>query len=214
MKQLSLKLPTWGGKRRGAGRKRKHPRPQVPHRQRERFRWKPLHVTIRVRREVWNLRTHRCFRALKRSFAKGCARFGFRLVHFSVQGNHIHLVVEAPDHVQLGRAMKGLEVRMARALNKLMRRKGQVFADRYHAHLLRWPREVRFAIDYVLRNRAVHALRKGRPLPDSYVDPLTSESTRGHDPPLVAESHLWLLRAAAQPSFSRSRRSPISVFMS
>jgi REP-associated tyrosine transposase len=165
MKQLNLDLRTWGGKRRGAGRKRINPRRCVPHRPRPRFRWKPLHVTIRVRREVWNLRTHRCFRALKRSFAKGCARFGFRLVHFSVQGNHLHLVVEAPDHVQLGRAMKGLEVRMARALNKVMRRKGQVFADRYHARLLHWPREVRFAIDYVLHNRALHALREGWPSP-------------------------------------------------
>jgi len=63
----------------------------------------------------------------------GCQRFGYRLIEFSVQGNHIHLVVEAPDVVALGRAMKGLEVRMARALNKVMKRKGPVFADRYHA---------------------------------------------------------------------------------
>jgi len=56
-------------------------------------------------------------RALKRAFEGGCERFGYRLVHFSVQGNHIHLIVEAPDAVSLGRAMKGLEVRMARALN-------------------------------------------------------------------------------------------------
>jgi REP element-mobilizing transposase RayT len=156
----------------------------------------PLHVTIRMRPEIWNLRTHRCFRALKRAFAAGCARFGFHLVHFSVQGNHIHMVVEAPDHVQLGRAMKGLGVRMARALNRAMRRKGPVLADRYHARLLRSPREVRFAISYVLDNRALHAAREGRPLQPGYLDPLTSVSLRSHDPPLVAPARLWLLRAA------------------
>jgi REP element-mobilizing transposase RayT len=60
----------------------------------------------RKRPEVWNLRTHRCFRALQRAFARGCERFGFRLIHFSVQRNHVHCIVEAPDAVALGRAMK------------------------------------------------------------------------------------------------------------
>ena len=133
--QQDLPLPLWGGARRGAGRKRKSPRKNVPHCTRKQFRRGTLHVTMRLRREVWNLRSHRCFRALKRAFVEGCDRFGFRVVHFSVQGNHIHLIVEAPDAVGLGRAMKGLEVRMARALNKVMSRRGPVFADRYHAAL-------------------------------------------------------------------------------
>src|SRR6266478_3769496 len=102
--QQELPLPRWGGARKGAGRKRKSPRKNVPH--------------------------------LKRPFARGCERFGFRLIDFSVQGNHIHMIVEAPDVVALGRAIKGLPVRMARALNKGMSRRGPVFADRYHAHLL------------------------------------------------------------------------------
>jgi hypothetical protein len=106
--QQELPLPLWGGARKGAGRKPKGPRRNVPHRTRAAFRRGALHVTVRVRREVWNLRTHRCFRALRRAFERGCARFGFRLVHF---------IVEAPDQLALTRAMKGLEVRMARALN-------------------------------------------------------------------------------------------------
>ena len=147
---------------------------------------------MHVRNEVWRLRSHRCFRVLKRAFARGCDRFGFRMVHFSVQGNHVHLIVEAPDEIQLGRAMKGLEVRMARALNKVMRRKGPVFSDRYHAHLLRSPREARFAVRYVLENRAVHALREGRAAPDG-VDPLCSDAWRDHAPPLTAAAQGWML---------------------
>src|SRR5882724_3871192 len=65
----------------------------------------------------------------------------------------------------LGRAMKGLEVRMARALNKVMHRTGPVFADRYHAHLLVSPREAANAIRYVLENWIVHAERNGSPAP-------------------------------------------------
>ena len=92
MKKAQQELPfrQWGGARRGAGRKRKSARPNVPHRVRGKFRNGALHVTVRIRREVWNLRTHRCFRALRYALARGCERFGFRLVHFSVQGNHMH----------------------------------------------------------------------------------------------------------------------------
>ena len=190
--QQDLPLPIWGGARRGAGRKRKSPRKNVPHCTRKQFRRGALHVTMRLRREVWNLRSHRCFRALKRAFARGCERFGFRVVHFSVQGNHIHLIVEAPDAVALGRAMKGLEVRMARALNKVMSRSGPVFADRYHAHLLTAPREAFQAVRYVLENWAVHAAREQRPTPEG-VDPFCSECPH-EGPPLVTRAESWLLR--------------------
>src|SRR4051812_14428285 len=126
--QQELPLPRWGGARKGAGRKRKTALPKVPHVRRQRFRKGALHVTTRLRKEIWSLRSHRCFRALKHAFARGCERFGFRLVEFSVQGSHIHMIVEAPDAEALWRAMKGLEVRMARALNKVMDRRGPVFA--------------------------------------------------------------------------------------
>lgn len=197
-KRLALPLPRWGGARPGAGRKRKSARPKVPHRRRPRFHRAALHVTVRVREEIWRLRTHRCFRTLRWAFARGCQRFGFRLIHFSVQGNHVHLIVEAPDAESLTRAMKGLEVRMARALNKVMRRRGPVFADRYHAHQLRSPREARYAIRYVLENRAVHALREGRPEPPG-TDPCCSEAWRDHSPPLVAEPRWWMLRVGVRP---------------
>lgn len=153
-------------------------------------------MTVRVRFEVWNLRSHRCFRAIRRAFAKGCQRFGFRLVHFSVQRNHAHFIVEAPDERALGRAIKGLEVRMARALNKVMRRRGPVFADRYHARRLASPRETRTALRYLLDNWRVHARREGRPEPAG-VDPRCSAAWRDHAPPLVAAANWWMLRIGA-----------------
>jgi putative transposase len=187
--QQQLPLPHWGGARRGAGRKRKSARKNVPHRKRRKFRRGTLHVTVRMRREVWNLRTHRCFRALRRAFERGSARFGFRLVHFSVQGNHVHFIVEAPDQVALTRAMKGLEVRMARALNKVMDRKGPVFSDRYHAHFLTTPQEARHAWDYVLSNWRIHAAREGQFVPrgdDPYSSAADSAGTR--------RPEFWMLR--------------------
>src|SRR3954462_1794467 len=106
-KQQELPLKSWGGARRGAGRKAKGSRKNVPHRPRRRFRRGALHITTRIRSEVWNLPSRRSFPPLRRPCARGCPRFGPRLTHFSVQGNHLHMIVEAPDAETLGRAMKG-----------------------------------------------------------------------------------------------------------
>ena len=114
-KQLQLKLPTWGGKRKGAGRKpRPGAKPTLPHRARKPMtRRAPLHVTMRVAPEVYNLRSQRALRVIDASLRDGAARFGVLVVQTSVQGNHIHFLVEAGDAVSLGRAMKGLAIRLA-----------------------------------------------------------------------------------------------------
>ncbi|HET7785334.1 MAG TPA: hypothetical protein VFL36_05150 [Myxococcales bacterium] len=73
---------------------------------------------------------------------------------FTVLGNHLHLVVEADDDAALSHGMQGLNIRIARALNRLMDRKGRVFADHYRSRLLRSPTELVGAIAYVLGNAA------------------------------------------------------------
>jgi REP element-mobilizing transposase RayT len=80
----------------------------------------------------------------------GGDRFDVRVVEFSVQGNHVHLLVEAPDRHALARAIQGFSIRVAKGLNRMMGRTGRVFDDRYHARVLRTPTEVRHAIRYVL----------------------------------------------------------------
>src|SRR5262245_2198436 len=123
----------------------------------------PLHVTMRVARRLPSLRRWRTFRELERAFRGGRERFGFRLVHFAVLSNHLHLVVEAEDARSLSRGMQGLSVRLARAFNRAVGRTGAVFAERYHARVLRTPREVRNTLAYVLGNARHHGvwLRRG-----------------------------------------------------
>ena len=41
---------------------------------------------------------------------------GLRIVQFSVQGNHLHLIVEADSSTALSRGMQGLCIRLAKAL--------------------------------------------------------------------------------------------------
>jgi hypothetical protein len=81
---------------------------------------------------------------------------GFRLVHFAIQSNHVHLIAEASDRRALTRGLRGLGVRLARRLNAHWRRRGRVLADRYHERALRSPREVRAALVYVLANARHH----------------------------------------------------------
>ena len=106
--QLDFDRLRHGGRRPGAGRK---PGPDLRTRHRSRWSFRsriPCHVTIKVRKEVPSLRTVRLVREIERSFAAGCEREDFRLVHYSLQGNHAHLIVEADHENALGRGMKAI----------------------------------------------------------------------------------------------------------
>ncbi len=132
---------------------------RVPHRPRAEFRQRfPLHVTLRLRAGLPSLRRVAPYRVLCRSLGRGCEKVGFRVVEYSVQTNHVHLVVEGADRSCIARGMQGLCVRIARGLNRLWGRRGSVFADRYHDVVLRTPRQVRHALLYVLQNCRRHGV--------------------------------------------------------
>jgi putative transposase len=156
-RQTAFKFKTHGGKRRGAGRKPKGEKAGIPHSRRPRFSaTQPVHVTVRMLPHVWNLRSRRSWRVIGRALELAAVRFSTRLCEFSIQGNHIHLVVEAATTEALAQAMQGLGIRIARGLNRMMKKNGRVFADRYHAHVLRTPSEVKHAVQYVRNNLAKH----------------------------------------------------------
>jgi putative transposase len=109
-----------------------------------------------VREDVPSLRSSRRFAVIRRTFAALLRRSSFRLVKFSLLGNHLHLIVEANDSVSLSRGMQSLGTRLARALNKLLGREGTLFEDHYHSHLLLTPAEVANALAYVATNARRH----------------------------------------------------------
>src|SRR3954471_14058285 len=157
MKQLALSLPHWGGKRDGAGRKPKGELAGVSHAQRPKFgAHRPVHVTMRLRAGVGFLRGYSRKRAIEDALRAAKERFGMRVVCYSIQGMHLHVIVETDEPLALSRAVQGLAIRIARALNRVGGRKGKVFAERFHAHVLEALREVRNAIRYVLENFRHH----------------------------------------------------------
>ena len=153
--QLSLRYSSHGGARVGAGRPRVG-RPRVPHRARPRHKARlPLHVTVRAKDGASGFRSEHVARAIG-GVIRRAQRDAFRVVHFSIQTNHLHLIVEAHDEVALARGMQRLNARAAKVINACLRREGSVWRERYHARELTTPRAVRNALVYVLMNARKH----------------------------------------------------------
>ena len=175
-KPVQLELPTHGGKRKRAGRKRRAERRQVPHRARPVFQsHRALHVTMRVASHVWSLRSSRSRRVMERVLRGGADRFGTRVVQIAVLGNHVHLLVEAPDYVSLARAMKGLAVRVGLHMNRMMKSHGRVMSDRYDAKYLKTPTQIKNAIHYIRNNFRKHEAQQGRVVSERYIDAYSSD---------------------------------------
>src|SRR5206468_3427887 len=107
------------GRRAGAGRKaipgRRRP---VAHRARPAHRAAhPVHVTLRARDDVPSLRLRRPFAALREAIRTASTE-RFRVIHFSVQSDHVHMIVEAAGRQSLSRGVSGLVIRAARAINR------------------------------------------------------------------------------------------------
>ena len=171
-----------GGKRTGAG------RPRAPGRRRNWVRVRaalskhtPVHVTLRVVKAVGKLRRRRAYHAIRKAIYTTWAHPDFRVVHVSIQREHIHLICEADDKLALGRGMKGLQVSAARHLNAAIAldrnepvRRGSVFPERYHVQPLKTRRQVRNAIAYVLNDWRRHGEDLDGPFRAAQIDPYAS----------------------------------------
>jgi REP element-mobilizing transposase RayT len=148
------------------------------HRERERIVARiPQHVTIRLRPDVPNVRQPRFVRRFRSSLSEACVRHGFRVVHYSIQRDHLHLLVETQTNHAIACGMKSVGARIGKLVNRLFERSGKVLDGRYHVRPLRTPLEVRRALRYVLLNHRHHAAQRR-----------TRESIRTPDP---ASSGRW-----------------------
>lgn len=197
-----------GGARVGAGRKRKPNNHDSPHRPRPKHGASmPVHVVLRVRRDVGRLRRWRVYRAVARALRIIGTIEGFRIVHLSIQRNHLHLLVEATSSEVLSSGMQVFASVSARAINKSFKRKGSLFAYRYHATAITCPRQTRNALAYVLNNWRRHREDTGS---GWRLDPMSSAISFPHwtlrfdgkpvdvpadyEPLPVSQPRTWLLR--------------------
>ncbi len=163
----------------------------------------PVHITLKISAGMPSLRCDREAAQIRIAIQRMHERGGARVVHYSIQGDHMHLICEAEDQYVLANRMQGMKVSIAKRLNKLWQRKGTVFADRYHRQDLKTPKQVRNAIRYVLLNVFRHRSETRR-VRESGIDPFSSaaafdgwveaglcRNTRGD---VVESPGSWLLR--------------------
>jgi REP element-mobilizing transposase RayT len=127
----------------------------------------PVHITWRMSQGIRNLRSRRSFARLARAFYTSAVRFGYRIVHYAIIGDRVHLIVEARDQGALAIGMQSLGIRIAQSLNRMMQRQGRVLADRYRARILQTLTEVRHCVRRLQINAHNHDAVPGR-------DPFTS----------------------------------------
>jgi REP element-mobilizing transposase RayT len=156
-----------------------------------------------LRSRIAPLRSQHVFPTVRLALARAQMRdkARFRLLHYSVQRDHVHLIVEAADKRALSSGVRSIAIRVARYVNELLSRRGPLWADRWHGHALRTPREVRNALVYVLANFRKHSrTRRARG-----IDPFSSgqafdgwrewKPASGVAPPF-AEGALWAVEHA------------------
>jgi REP element-mobilizing transposase RayT len=216
-----------GGYRKKSGRKPNNGvRAGMPHGTRPKVTAStPLHVTLRVLAILKTLRDFDIYPAFQKA-TMSAARFGqnmaggewFRIVHLSIQSNHLHLLVEASSASALSRGMQSFEISAAKWINHAVgkrtkrRRKGGVFADRYHAEPIKSPLQTRRALSYVLNNWRKHERDRSTVSSTWRVDPFSSgisftgwkelaerglarwRAPDGYVPLTVLEPRSWLLR--------------------
>jgi putative transposase len=120
----------------------------------------PVHVTMKRLHARASLRSQRVFAALRAQIAHAVRR-GVRVIHYTIQDDHLHLIVEAADRARLARGLQYLFSRIAFEVNRIERRHGRLFRDRHHRRPLTTPTETRNALVYVFFNDRKHAFQRG-----------------------------------------------------
>ena len=113
-------------RRRKPGRKPKGKRAGAPHTVRPELKLgDAVHVVLRVVEAIGSLRKRHMYKALREASISVAKRElnakesgAFRIVHVSIQRNHVHLLVEADDKRALSRGMQSFQISAAKHLNR------------------------------------------------------------------------------------------------
>ena len=165
---MTFTIKARGGRRAGAGRKKVR-LGEPNHISREQVTARtPVHVTLKLQPRLFGIHDHlrdgefsslrhRDYLIMFADAVRGAGKFGLRVLQYSIQQNHVHLIAEADTALAFARGMQSLTISFAKRLrNRLRQPSGKVFLGRYHAHVLKTPTEVKNTLFYVLQNTARH----------------------------------------------------------
>jgi len=194
-----------GGKRRGAGRKPVGSHAGQSHAARPEFKpYHPLHVVMRVVSEVRSLRRRRMYQAVREATIAAARSERLRIVHLSLQGSHVHMLVEAEHKDALARGMQGFMISAARNINIALgdgtqRRSGKVFAERYHVEVIKTPTQARHALAHVMNNWRKHGEDRLGLSSTWLVDPFSTGILFPDWQELQGQPWMWKMRETYDP---------------
>ena len=145
--QLKLTNP------KNAGRKALHD-PGIRHTSRALIsRPSALHLTIKLKKA--DIQNKVVLRILKHAIFRSRLQ-GLKVIHFSLEYDHVHLYVECGDNHVLGKSMKAFGVSFVKGINKYKKSLGSLYKYRYHLHIIKSAREAKNVINYILKNGIKH----------------------------------------------------------
>lgn len=213
-KRVHVEHPRTPGRKRGPGRPPKGARAGSPHKARPELKGRfPVHVVLRVTPVVGSLRKRFMYQALREATIAVALRElsaredgAFRVVHISIQRDHVHLLVEADHKTALSRGMQSFQISAAKHINRaysvkcklVERRRGSVFPDRFHQEIITTPKQARHALSYVLNNWRKHREDRGEQQRMWKVDPFSTAAIFGGWKELEGHAFLWPLRESWQ----------------
>ena len=113
-----------------------------------------IHVNLHLKETLTsiNLRTKDFFKLFRQAVKTARGR-GLRIVHYSLMHNHLHLIIEAASNEELSKGMQSFALSLSKLVNyRVSGRIKKLWQDRYWMRLLSSPREIKIALQYVLKN--------------------------------------------------------------
>jgi REP element-mobilizing transposase RayT len=167
-----------------------------------------VHVVMRVVPAVGSLRRRDMYRAMRNATITAALRERFRIIHVSLQRTHVHMLVEAPEAGALARGMQGFQISAARHINTMLdttghRRRGQVFADRYHVEVIKTPTQAHHALSYILSNWRHHKEDQHGLARTWLVDPFSTGVLFPDWKELEDKAVMWPIRETYDPMMVR-----------
>ena len=126
---------------------------------------RPLHLTLKLIRA--DIQNKIILKGLRYAIMRARLQ-GLRIIHYSLEHDHVHLYAESDNNETLGRAMKALGVTFAKRINRHFKKSGSCYKTRYHLRILRSATEVKNVLNYILKNGIKHKRTK------SLIDPYNS----------------------------------------
>lgn len=114
-----------------------------------------LHLTVKIEKSKANLKNKNVLAILKKAIFNA-RRQGLKVIHYSLEYDHIHLIIEADNNRTLGKGMQAFGVTLAKAINRMRKVKGQVYKHRYHFRQITSSRQLKNVMTYIFNNGVKH----------------------------------------------------------